>query len=311
MDASDSFESSRSLSPRRNTTTAHDIDGLVAEQLAHFSIDAKTPFGQSLGRLVARMYEAQHDIDQLWKTTLAGLQELDQADRIARFNAKKFVSFQLAKLLDNFQQSFRKSYQSLEMTGATQMAKGPYPIFDNITAIFSATPVITRTATYVYACAEWIEDAFAGKDFMLEIYSRLLNPTSITLANHVVDLEAGPYASDYLAWNFNSGMAAIDATLAHLLGRDDILITSRNIYGGAYQLIHDWYAKPGNLAIAVETFDGCLEKDFAACASGSRKSMPTVWPRDGISTCTLNPPATRMDTCSTCRRSAGRRTSWA
>ena len=27
------------------------------------------------------------------------------------------------------------------------------------------------------------------------------------------------------------------------LGRDDIVITSRNIYGGAYQLINDWYAK--------------------------------------------------------------------
>ena len=101
---------------------------------------------------------------------------------------------------------------------------------------------------------------------MLEIYSRLLNPTSISLANYVVDLEAGPYSSEYLAWNFNSGMAAIDATLAHLLGRDDILITSRNLYGGAYQLIHDWYAKQGNLEIAVETFDGYQVENFTACA---------------------------------------------
>ena len=101
---------------------------------------------------------------------------------------------------------------------STAGVKGPYPLFDNVTAIFSATPVITRTATYVYACTEWVEDAFQGKEFLHEIYSRLLNPTSICLANHIVDLEAGPEANEYFAWNFNSGMAAIDATLANLLG---------------------------------------------------------------------------------------------
>ncbi|MCA9270424.1 MAG: PLP-dependent transferase, partial [Planctomycetales bacterium] len=71
-----------------------------------------------------------------------------------------------------------------------------------------------------------------------------------------------PYAGEYFAWNFSSGMAAIDGVLSHLLGRDDVLITSRNIYGGAHQLIHDWYAKSGNLAVAVETFDGFSGEDF-------------------------------------------------
>jgi cystathionine beta-lyase/cystathionine gamma-synthase len=125
--------------------------------------------------------------------------------------------------------------------------------------------VIARTATYIYACAEWIEDAFKGKELLLEIYSRLLNPTSISLANHIVDLEAGPYACDYFAWNFNSGMAAIDAILSHLLGRDDVLIVSRNIYGGAHQLIEDWYGKSSNLKIAVESFDGFTAGDFDQC----------------------------------------------
>jgi len=60
--------------------------------------------------------------------------------------------------------------------------QGPYAVFDNVTAIFSANPVIARTATYIYACAEWIEDAFQGKEVLLEIYSRLLNPTSISQA---------------------------------------------------------------------------------------------------------------------------------
>ena len=60
-------------------------------------------------------------------------------------------------------------------------------------------------------------------------------------------------------------MQIIDGVLSHVLGRDDILITSRNIYGGAHQLIHDWYAKPGNLKIAVEIFDGYDVESFQAC----------------------------------------------
>lgn len=255
----------RRLSPRRKTTQATDSVGLVAEQLTHFGIDASTPFGTTLAQCAQRIYECQADLEQLWRLTIDTIDSLDRSDRIAYFNAKKFLSFQLAKLLDTLQNPARRSYQAFQYSPATLSAKGPYAVFDNVTAIFSATPVIARTATYIYACAEWIEDAFQGKELMLEIYSRLLNPTSISLANHIVDLEAGPYTRQYLAWNFNSGMAAIDATLAHVLGRDDILITSRNIYGGAHQLIHDWYAKPSNLDIAVESFDGYDATSFLAC----------------------------------------------
>ena len=260
-----SIDQMKTLSPRRNSTTAQSVEELVNEQLEHFGISPDDEYGDAMRRVVQRMYESQADIQQLWQATLQTMNQLDQEDKIRRFNAKKFLSFQLAKLLDTLQHPFRKTYQSLGYASGTQTAKGAYPVFDNVTALFSATPVITRTATYIYACAEWIADAFRGKELMLEIYSRLLNPTSICLANHIVDLEAGPYAADYFAWNFNSGMAAIDAVLAHVLGRDDVIITSRNIYGGAYQLIHDWYAKEGNLEVSVETFDGYHEQDFAAC----------------------------------------------
>ncbi|MCS7033136.1 MAG: PLP-dependent transferase, partial [Phycisphaerae bacterium] len=150
-------------------------------------------------------------------------------------------------------------------------AKGPYSPLDNVTAIFSATPVITRTATYIYACAEWIEDAFKGQEMLLEVYSRFLNPTSVSLANYIVDLECGPYAGDYMAWNFSSGMAAIDCVLSHLLGREDILIHARNIYGGAHQLIHDWFAKPGNLDVAVESFDGFDAASFDTAVKKARE----------------------------------------
>lgn len=255
----------RALSPLRNSSTAQGSSALAAEQLEHFGIDAASPFGHSLLAISRQLYDCGSELDKLWGITLGATRTLSRADRIAYFNALKFLSFQLAKLLDNAQSPTRHTYQSLGYDSATQCAKGPYPVFDNVTAIFSATPVIARTATYIYACTEWIADAFEGKELMLEIYSRLLNPTAVALANYMVDLEAGPYAGEYFAWNFNSGMAAIDAVLAHVLGREDILITSRNIYGGAHQLIHDWYAKPSNLGIHVETFDGESAQDFLAC----------------------------------------------
>ncbi|HEY2840997.1 MAG TPA: PLP-dependent transferase [Pirellulales bacterium] len=266
--------SARWLSPLRNSTTASDVPQLVAEQLQHFGIDQASEFGATLARIAQRLYECHTDVDLLWQQTLSAIGGLDRSDRIAYFNAKKFLSFQFAKLLDMLQSPSRRTYQSLEYSPTTQYAKGPYAMFDNVTAIFSATPVITRTATYVYACAEWIADAFQGKELLLEIYSRLLNPTSVCLANYIVDLEAGPYAREYFAWNFNSGMAAIDAALSHLLGAGDMLISSRNIYGGAHQLIHDWFGKPGNLNIAIETFDGSSAEAFLGAWERIRHAHP-------------------------------------
>jgi O-acetylhomoserine (thiol)-lyase len=250
------FKHALELSPRRSTSTATDVEGLVAEQLAHFAIDPKTELGGALGRLAGHLYRANIELHQLWDLTARQLGSLDRRDRIAYFNAKKFLCFQLAKLLDTLQNPFRHAYQSLVESQASRIAKGPYPLFDNVTAIFSSTPVIARTATYLYACTEWIDDAFQGREPLLEVYSRLLNSTSVSLANHIVDIECGPLSAEYMAWNFNSGMAAIDATLSHLLGYQDIILSSRNIYGGAFQLLHDWFRKPSNLDVAVEFFDG-------------------------------------------------------
>jgi O-acetylhomoserine/O-acetylserine sulfhydrylase-like pyridoxal-dependent enzyme len=262
MPSDSDFKQALRLSPRRGTSTASDVDGLVAEQLAHFSIDPKTEAGQTLGRLAGHIYRANIELHHLWKLTVRELGTLDRGDRIALFNAKKFLCFQLAKLLDTLQNPFRHTYQSLVEGQSSRLAKGPYPIFDNVTAIFSSTPVITRTATYLYACTEWIDDAFQGREPLLEVYSRLLNPTSISLANHIVDLECGPLAGEHMAWNFNSGMAAIDGTLSHLVGYQDIILSSRNIYGGAFQLLHDWFRKPSNLDVAVHFFDGCEVANF-------------------------------------------------
>jgi O-acetylhomoserine/O-acetylserine sulfhydrylase-like pyridoxal-dependent enzyme len=258
------LELAREISPRRHTSQASDVPGLVREQLIHFGIDPATEYGKTLGDLAGHLYAAQADMRRLWDVGLRELTTLKRKDRLERFAAQKFLCFQLAKILDTLQHPFRSTYQSLVTTTSQRLPKGPYPIFDNVTALFSAKPVITRTATYIYACAEWVTDAFEGKELMLEVYSRLLNPTNVSLANHVVDLEAGPYANQYFAWNFNSGMAAVDAILSHLVGHRDIILASRNIYGGVYQLMHDWYAKKSNLDVSVNFFDGFSVEAFVA-----------------------------------------------
>jgi len=95
-----SWSNVRRLSPRRKSTEAHDVAGLVAEQLAHFGIDAAGEYGKTLADVARRLYESEADIQRLWRITAETLSGLDRRDRIAYFNAKKFLSFQLAKLLD-------------------------------------------------------------------------------------------------------------------------------------------------------------------------------------------------------------------
>ena len=270
-DTPDSLAILRRLSPRRSTSTARDLEELVQEQLEHFGIDSATPAGGSLAKLTRQIYQTNVSMHELWGALIRELPSLERKDRIAWFNAKKFLCFQLAKILDTLQNPFRAGYQSLVTTQTSRLAKGPYPIFDNVTAIFSATPVITRTATYLYACTEWIDEAFQGREPLLEVYSRLLNPTSISLANHIVDLECGPLAAEYMALNFNSGMAAIDATLSHLVGYQDLILSSRNIYGGAFQLLHDWFRRPGNLDVGVSFFDGYTAEAFQSALAEIKK----------------------------------------
>ncbi|HYE03213.1 MAG TPA: PLP-dependent transferase [Phycisphaerales bacterium] len=266
--AASDFELAREISPRRKTTEATDIDGLVAEQLAHFGLDPASEFGSRLGGMARHLYLGHAQLKRMWPVLVSELAELPRQDRAARFAAQKFLCFQLAKVLDTLQHPFRKTYQSVVNNQGSALAKGPYPIFDNVTALFSAKPVIAKTATYIYACAEWVDDAFQGKELLLEVYSRLLNPTNISLANHIVDLECGELAGEYFAWNFNSGMAAIDAVLSHLVGHRDIILASRNVYGGTYQLMHDWFAKKSNLDVSVNFFDGFTAEAFLEAHAG-------------------------------------------
>ena len=262
------------LSPLRNTTSESQAHELAMEQAKHFGIDDQSEYGKALIELATNLYKSNVSVEELWHITTKSLAGLDRSDRIAWFNAKRFVSFQLAKILDTLQNPMRATYQSIVAHNNNgSAAKGVYPLFDNVTALFSANPVITRTATYLYACTEWVEDAFTGREPLHQIYSRLLNPTSISLANHIIDSECGLLANEYMAWNFNSGLAAIDGVLAHLLGHRDVLVVSRNIYGGTHQLIHDWYGKQSNLDIALQWVDGYDAESFETAVEAATEKF--------------------------------------
>ncbi|MBL1378927.1 trans-sulfuration enzyme family protein [Zobellella iuensis] len=250
------------LSPLRHSHQGDNEDALVREQLRHFGIDPASPFGRHLAGAALNLYRTNQDIHALWQTTRDSLDSLPAEERISRFNAKKFLAFQLAKVLDNLQAPFRAQWRGLGLEQASRLAKGAYPLFDRVPMLFGANPPIVRTATYVYACTEWIDDAFHGRESTHPIYSRLLNPTALALANTLVELEAGPDSADYLALTFNSGMAAIDALLGTLLERGDILLASRNLYGGVHQLLQDYYARPEKLGIRLEWIDGTEARDF-------------------------------------------------
>src|SRR5437667_2133252 len=84
-----SLKFARELSPRRSTSTATDVDGLVAEQLSHFAIDPATEMGRTLGRLAGHIYRANIELHFLWELTVRELGRLDRRDRIGAFNAKK------------------------------------------------------------------------------------------------------------------------------------------------------------------------------------------------------------------------------
>lgn len=258
----ENMDMAKVLSPRRKSTASTTIEELAIEQLEHFQIDVDSAYGEALKSAAMDIYHAQSDISKLQEITNNTIAKLDQGEKVAYFNAKRFLSFQIAKVLETLQSPLSKTYQSLGQSDESLQAKGPHPLFNNIAALFSATPVIARTSTYDYSCTEWVDDAFNGKESIHHIYSRLLNPTSMALATHMVHIEAGKYADEYTAWNFNSGMAAVDALLSNVLNYGDVLILSRNIYGGVYQLIEDFFAKKNKFAINVVWFDGYSIEDF-------------------------------------------------
>jgi O-acetylhomoserine (thiol)-lyase len=103
------FDAAIKLSPRRNSTQAASVKELAAEQLAHFNIEVDGELGRALLSTVERVYECQGNIELMWKETQISMATLQTTEKAALFNAKKFLSFQLAKVLDTLQNPFRST----------------------------------------------------------------------------------------------------------------------------------------------------------------------------------------------------------
>ena len=171
-----------------------------------------------------------------------GLAGVDRRDRIAWFSARNSFVPAHAKLLIR-SKPFRRTTQTLVEAGPPAWQR-IMPVFDNVTP-FLSTPVIAPRAISLRV-HEWIDDAFRAANRCSRFFARSSRFRS--LANHIVDIECG-YWREYMAWNQFGH--AIDATLSHLVGYR-ILSSARNIYSGAFRLLHDWFRKPSNLGVAVE-----------------------------------------------------------
>ena len=113
------------LSPRRKTTEAVDLPGLVDEQLRHFGIDPRDRIGEALARIAAAALRIPSRPRSALAIDAGRNRRVSIAPTaIALFNAKKFLSFQLAKLLDTLQNPLRRTYQSLAYSPATQFGQG-------------------------------------------------------------------------------------------------------------------------------------------------------------------------------------------
>jgi O-acetylhomoserine (thiol)-lyase len=49
-----------------------------------------------------------------------------------------------------------------------------------------------------------------------------------------------------------------------------VVLSSRNVYGGTYQLLHDWYGKQSNLDVGIEWFDGFTVDAFVKALESTR-----------------------------------------
>ncbi len=119
-----------------------------------------------------------------------------------------------------------------------------------ITDIIHSVPVDPLTGALtvpVYQTSTFLQEApdiNKGYD-----YSRTGNPTRAALEKIVAELEGGT-----AAFAFATGMAAIDA-VAKILQTGDEIIAVDDIYGGAYRLFTDVYAKFGIKVYFVDTSD--------------------------------------------------------
>jgi O-acetylhomoserine (thiol)-lyase len=95
----------------------------------------------------------------------------------------------------------------------------------------SVVPPLFQTNAYYYESAEQAQNLFELKEAG-NIYTRITNPTNAFLEERINALEGGVGAM-----MFSSGHAAIFNSVVNLASAGDEVVSSRNIYGGAVNLL--------------------------------------------------------------------------
>ena len=116
------------------------------------------------------------------------------------------------------------------------------------------SPAIVRSSTFTLASTEELKLWAAGKSKAF-MYTRDGNPTLASAAKKIAALEG---AEDAVVTS--SGMAAISSTLLSFLSQGDELISTAQVYGGAYRLMRDIFPRFGITVRQVESTLEGIEK---------------------------------------------------
>ncbi len=112
------------------------------------------------------------------------------------------------------------------------------------------TSAIVRSSTFTLSSSEELKRWAEGKSKAF-MYTRDGNPTLAMAAKKIAALEG---AEDAVVTS--SGMAAISSTLLSFLSQGDELISTAQVYGGAYRLMRDIFPRFG---IAVRYLESSLD----------------------------------------------------
>jgi methionine-gamma-lyase len=116
------------------------------------------------------------------------------------------------------------------------------------------TSAIVRSSTFTLSSSEELKRWAEGKSKAF-MYTRDGNPTLTMAAKKIAALEG---AEDAVVTS--SGMAAISSTLLSFLSKGDELISTAQVYGGAYRLIRDIFPRFGITVRHVESSLEGIEK---------------------------------------------------
>jgi cystathionine beta-lyase/cystathionine gamma-synthase len=116
------------------------------------------------------------------------------------------------------------------------------------------TSAIVRSSTFTLSSSEELKLWAEGKSKAF-MYTRDGNPTLAMAARKIAALEG---AEDAVVTS--SGMAAISSTLLSFLSQGDELISTAQVYGGAYRLMRDIFPRFGITVRHVESSLGGIEK---------------------------------------------------